>query len=272
MHAPPVVVFGAGRSGTTWLAEIIAAAGLELIFEPLNELEVSEAARFRKQVRFLDETDMTAEWEPLFLKILRGEIRNGWTLRAGTRGERKVVKLIRANLVIKWMISRFELAPVFVIRNPLAVAYSLRTEGWEIPDSWVRWMIADKRLSRRYLSPLDDLLGRSLGSLEIFSLYWCIQNVVPKQQGLFSRIPVVQFEDLCRDPEGVIISLAPRLGIEITEAVREACHRWSIMKSQRAAQPGYDPATAWRTSLSAKEVAIVTGIVERFGLEEYLPR
>jgi hypothetical protein len=42
-----VFVFGVGRSGKTWLAETIAAAGLELVFEPLNDVEVPECCDWR---------------------------------------------------------------------------------------------------------------------------------------------------------------------------------------------------------------------------------
>lgn len=266
----PIVVFGAGRSGTTWLAEILAAAGSELIFEPLNEQEVPEAAEFRKTVRFLDATDTTGRWDPLFGEILAGRIRNGWTLRAGTGGNRKLVKLIRANLVIDWMLSRFDFLPVFILRSPLSVVDSLRTEGWNIPQSWVLWMASEQRLADRFLPPLDDLLRRRMEPVEIYALYWCIQNAVPLKQGLLNRIPLVRFEELHRDPEGVIGRLAPSLGIEITPAVRRACHRWSLMKGRRAEQAGYDPAMAWRESLSPGQIAEIRRIVERFGLEKFL--
>ena len=125
MHAPPIVVLGAGRSGTTWLAEILAASGLELIFEPLNERQVPEATEFRRTVRFLDATDTTDRWNQLFQKILAGEIRNTWTLRAGTRGDRKLVKFIRANFILEWMLSRFDFLPIFIIPNGVFVNSTL---------------------------------------------------------------------------------------------------------------------------------------------------
>ncbi|HHQ47606.1 MAG TPA: hypothetical protein ENK19_01815 [Acidobacteria bacterium] len=268
----PIVVFGAGRSGTTWLAEILAGAGLELIFEPLNEREVPEAAELRRTVRFLDAADATARWDSLFERILGGEIRNPWTLRAGTGGERVLVKLIRANLFMEWMLHRFDFLPVFIVRNPMAVVDSLRTEGWDIPQSWVRWMASDERLAERYLPPLDDLLGRPLEQVEIYALYWCIQNVVPYRQGVLSRIPVVRFEELARDPEAVVARLVVPLAIEITPEVLRACHRWSLMKGRRADAPAYDPTTAWNSSLSPDDVCKVERIVGRFGLEELLRR
>jgi len=268
--APPVVVFGAGRSGTTWLAEIIAAAGLELIFEPLNEQEVPEAADFRNNVRYLDAFDPPGPWAPFFGSILRGEIRNSWTLRAGTRGDRKVIKLIRANLVIDWLLRHFRFLPVFIIRNPLSVVASLRTQGWTIPESWVRRMASEPRLEGRHLPNLEDLLARPLNQVETFALYWCIQNVVPERQGVLSRIPTVRFEELHLDPENVITRLAPSLGIEITTGVRQAYHRWSFMKGRDAEGPEYDPTTAWENSLTRDEVDTVKRIVSQFGLEEYL--
>ncbi len=116
---PPktVVVFGAGRSGTTWLAEAIAAAGLELVFEPLNPQEVPECREWQPLPLFYRRTD-DFPWQDVFAAMLRGEIRNAWTERGSYRGERKVVELIRANSMIDWILEHFDIHPVFIIREP----------------------------------------------------------------------------------------------------------------------------------------------------------
>jgi len=272
VHPAPIVIFGAGRSGTTWLAEIIAAAGLELIFEPLNEQEVPEATEFRRSVCFLDASDPPEPWAPLFSSIFHGEIRNPWTLRAGTQGNRKLIKFIRANFVIDWLLRYFHFLPVFIIRNPLAVVASLLTEGWEIPESWVRWVVSDSCPAQQHLPPLGDFLTRPLDPVELFALYWSIQNAVPQRQGLFSRISLVRYEELWRNPEEITEGLAPLLGIKITPPVLEACHRWSLMKGRHAEEPSYDPTKAWEKSLTRREIDIVVRIVSYFGLQEYLPQ
>lgn len=264
-----IVVFGTGRSGTTWLAEVFAAAGLKYIFEPLHPTEVPEAREidFPNYLLPGDETP----WSLLLSRVVAGEVENEWTLRANPDAERAVIKTIRANLMMEWMLDQFDMCPVYIIRNPLSVAGSMKEQGWIVGTGFVQRAMA--AMSRRdgIFDGFDDLFDHQITDVESYAIMWGYQNYVPKRKKLIERVNVVRFEQLARDPEAVFGPLAARLGITVTEEVERKLHTLSSQPGKQSWGRGYDPVNAWRRSLTADEVRDVVRIVRRFDLEEHLP-
>ncbi len=267
-----ILVFGAGRSGTTWLAQTIAAAGLELVFEPMNSQMVPEC-RDWKPHPLLFRKGESFPWKDTFTELLEGRIRSDWTIRDNPGAERKVVKLIRANLMIEWILETYDVHPVFIIRNPLAVVASMKKEGWEISPKWINKLLSAPRLRDPFFSTLPgvvEMAGRELGAIEAKAIFWCILNTVPQQLGLFERMHMVLYEALCRDPEGIFIDLAGKTAIPVTPPVLDQLRRPSFMAGSFDAQTGYDPTSAWRNTLTPAEVKAVERIVRQFRLDEFM--
>ena len=273
-HHDNIVVFGAGRSGTTWLAQIIAAAGLELVFEPLWKKEVPEVENWKPFPLFFRRGD-AFPWHETFSRIMSGEVRNEWIIRQNPGAERKVIKFIRANLMIDWILDNYTIHPVFIIRSPLSVVASMKEQEWYVPEKWVRSLLRAPRLAEPFFANLpgvDELAKKELSEVEAKTVFWCIQNVVPKQLGCFTRVHMVLYEELCKDPEGVMGDLAPKIDLPMTDEVCAQLHRRSFMAGKRDGEAGYDPITAWKTVLDAAETVAVEDIVDRFQLTEYLRR
>jgi hypothetical protein len=269
-----IVLFGAGRSGTTWLAQIIAGAGLELVFEPLNPGEVPEARRMKPVPLFCRKNE-TFKWERLFARMMKGEVRNPWTIRANAGAERRVIKFIRANLLIEWILEHFDVHPLFITRNPLSVVASIKEQEWVIKASWVQNVLSAPRLYEPFFSRIPKVAewtSRDLSEAEVRALYWCIHNHVPRSMSVFGRLHEVRYEELCKDPEAIIGRLAPKIGIEVDAKVRSAFSQPSFMRGKRQDTSGYDPMKAWRDVLPPADVEAVTRIVEAFGLERFIDR
>lgn len=273
-HQNNIVVFGAGRSGTTWLAQIIAAAGLELIFEPLWKQEVPEVAEWKPFPLFYKRGD-DFPWHETFSRIMSGEVRNEWIIRQNPGAERKVVKFIRANLMIDWILENYPVHPAFIIRNPLSVVASMQEQEWYVPEKWVRSLLRAPRFAEPFFADLPgvvELAQRELSEVEAKTAFWCIQNVVPKRLGSFRRVHMVIYEELCEDPEGLMAELAPKIDLPMTDEVCAQLHRRSFMAGKRDGEAGYDPITAWNSVLDTAEADAVEDIVDRFQLTEYLGR
>jgi len=269
-----VMVFGAGRSGTTWLAQIIAAGGLGLIFEPLHPEHVPEADTMKPLPLILRKTDVF-QFQDLFARLVRGDVRNSWVIRENPAAERKVVKLIRANLWMEWILEHHDVQPVFIFRNPLSVVASMVEQGWKMPAWWVQFILTVDKIRDPFLFDLPDaaaLATEELSEKEIFAVFWCIQNLLPARMGLLESMPVIFYEELCAAPEKVVEDLAPRIQLPLTKEVWSACRKPSFMRGRRSGEMGYDPMTAWRQVLSDDDVERITRIVKAFGLDEHLKR
>lgn len=114
-----IILAGSGRSGTTWLEEILCGLpGIQPIFEPLHprfNLEVRrltgiETRQLENQEAFLHAwylapDDEQPAWTALLENVLSGRLRNHWTdqERRTYFPDRYLVKEIRANLMLGYI-------------------------------------------------------------------------------------------------------------------------------------------------------------------------
>src|SRR5262249_55955888 len=129
-----ILLAGTGRSGTTWIQDIITrAVACRVMFEPFNPRKISLLTEWscRQYLR-------AGQWAPQFLapaaRILSGQIRDIWIDQFNQTHvvRRRLVKDIRVNLILRWIRSHFpEIPIVLLLRHPCAVASSKLALGWK---------------------------------------------------------------------------------------------------------------------------------------------
>lgn len=222
--APSEAIFlaGSGRSGTTWLTDVICALpGIQQIFEPLCPLQ-------NTQVRFItgwDKSDpyMRAvylspkanypNWQEVWQRILTGRFRNYWTdyARNNYFPDRFLIKEVRANLMLGYIYNQFRPRIIYIMRHPAAVIHSRLTA----PQPWhadVTDLLQQKTLVTDYLQPWVSEIAAETSQLGAHAVWWAVENHVAMQQ--LQNIPhfFVYYEDLVMQPETVLTTLLPWLG------------------------------------------------------------
>ena len=161
MNQKTIIIAGSGRSGATWLQDRIAEAnGLRTIFEPLHPVGVPEAGKFSFNYRdaAVDDPDLKKFME----RVLTGNYRSLWmnyrirpdrfnffrvgistavfNARVLARNYKKyrvqgqhglIIKFIRANLMLPWIIGQYDVKALLVTRHPCAVIASRLKLGGE---------------------------------------------------------------------------------------------------------------------------------------------
>jgi hypothetical protein len=160
MEINPLVIAGSGRSGTTWVLDVLAEANnLRPVFEPLNPYAVNEARAFSN--RYLTENAYEPELKCFLEKVFTGKLNYLWpktrivpakmrpsisqmmswdynyTLLllykksliryfsyARKKSFRPITKFIRANLMLDWLAANFNPKIIFLVRHPGAVVAS----------------------------------------------------------------------------------------------------------------------------------------------------
>jgi Sulfotransferase family len=228
------IVAGYGRSGTTWIQDVLARSNLlRAVFEPLHPRFVAGANEFAH--RYLSEEYREAELYRFLHRFLcdnyhslwvdyrlikrdllprQGDLtswrgcrkflwhylefkRNFSRFRKQRRHPHRIVKLIRANLMLPWLQANFDARIVFIIRHPAAVVLSQMTA----PRSWNPYGCIERyRADSGLLDVLDSqtrrLLSQKIDSLEAYTLCWCIENSVALEQAQRHGIPIVYYEHL----------------------------------------------------------------------------
>jgi hypothetical protein len=232
----PIIVLGFGRSGTTWIADIISKVlGGLILFEPFHPQVCPLAAEVCYATAL--ETAISQRLAAYLEAVLRGHHRQRWLLRNHLFTPLEEVsqayvdmiwdecpilgfKEIRATFLIDWLIERFEARIVFLLRHPCAVLASIRRRprfwdefGWEQHYRFFRerviegWPEAYTRLAPR-LALLEPLRT----DLEKQAVMWAITADLAVWQLERHGLPVFRYEDFYDHPFAATRALMAYLG------------------------------------------------------------
>ncbi len=259
-----IFLAGSGRSGTTWLSQVINHKGdFRYVFEPFNPREVVTFRHFRSK-QYLRPDDMREEFlEPARL-ALTGGLRDLWTDRFNARliARRRLIKDIRANLLLGWMRANFPGMPIILLlRHPCAVVASRLALGWR--DNLSETM-EQEDLVEDFLLPVEAEIRSASDDFERHLFLWCIDNYVPLMQFEPGEIHVCFYENLLVNPEEELRSLFNYLDETPDDRVYGKLLSPSPLSRKDGPPPSVD---AWRTHVSPGRLQRTMEILGLFGLD-----
>jgi len=207
---PVTWVVGDGRSGTTWLAELLADAYAQrLMFEPFHPLYV-EATKPLSPYYYARPALPDPVLEELAVTIFTGQLTHPFVDRIDTykrsgavAAQGLVIKDVFANLLMKWAIGQFPtIKTIWLLRHPFAVALSKRKTSqynWDWPAEPAA-LLTQAALYQDYLQPFAALIQRADSYFTKQVTLWAILNYIPLQQLRASEVLPVFYETLCLHP------------------------------------------------------------------------
>lgn len=262
-HKNSVFLAGSGRSGTTWLSQVINySGGYRYVFEPFNPEKVSAFRHFRSK-QYLRPDDRREEFLGPARRVLTGEIRDPWTDRFNGRlvARRRLIKDIRANLLLGWMRANFPGMPIILLlRHPCAVVASRLALGWK--DNLSETMEQDD-LVEDFL-PMEAEIRAAGDDFERHLFLWCIDNYVPMKQFEPGQIHLAFYENLLVNPEEELRRLFAFLDEELDGRVYARLARPSPLSRKDTPDPSVDE---WRSHTSPRRLKRTVEILNLFGLD-----
>ena len=262
-HTSSVLLAGSGRSGTTWVSAVINHQGAyRLVFQPFHPGKVRMMRGFRRK-QYLRPGDRRAEYLGPARAALTGELRSLWTDRFNTRlvARRRLIKEIRANLLLGWMGENFPGMPIVLLRrHPCAVVASRLALGWR--DNLSETM-EQEELVEDFLLSVEAEVREARGAFERHVFSWCIENYVPLRQFGPGEIHLAFYESFLVHPEEEVGRLFAYLGEDLDGLVWRALGRPSPL-SREDGSPSVD---SWRRSVTDAQLERVVEILGLFGLE-----
>jgi len=198
-------ILGDGRSGTTFLAEMVNNDNqYEIFFEPFHPI-LNKNFKFLKLNQYVAADKENKKLEQRAKNIFDGKFinkRRGLIYSKNNNDIRQlIVKDIFANLFAYWLVKKNStIKPIFIIRNPFAVAYSKYVrKDWD----WMtdpRDFLKQRNLVNDFLKPFEGLI-LNIGEdfIERQILIWAILNYVPLVQFKNSECLFIFYEDLLYD-------------------------------------------------------------------------
>jgi hypothetical protein len=269
-----IYLAGHGRSGTTWVAEILNFRNeYRYIHEPFHpgRLAISKVYRPRQYLR-------PANREPRYLEparaIVSGQVRSLW----GDKYNRKVlprkrlIKEVRNNLLLPWLHQNFpEMPMVVMLRHPCAVANSQRrlAQQWKVD---LNRFLDQEDLMTDYLAPFAERIAAAHQDFEKRIFVWCIENYVPLEHLRRSQregeLHIAFYEHFCLDPATEIERMFGFLGIEYDPNALACVAKPSPTSlKDSAVLRGGDLVGGWRQGVTDLEVETAMEILGLFGLD-----
>lgn len=267
-HRAATLLAGTGRSGTTWVANVINHGNdHRLIFEPFHPDHVPLCSHFPHR-KYLRPGDEDRRWLEPVRAVLEGQVRGPWVDGYNRRlvAHRRLIKTTRAMLFMGWLRDRFpELPMVLLLRHPCAVALSRRARGW---GTNLEGLLSQEALVEDHLAPFAGAMRAAKTDFEKSVFLCCVDAYVPLRQLGPGDVHVTLFEALHLRPEEELARLFGYLGRAADAGALRAIGRPSLQaRPDSAIVTGRDVVRDWRERVTPEEAARAEEILASFGLD-----
>jgi hypothetical protein len=270
-----VILAGKGRSGTTWMANIINYAhDYRCLFEPFHPGKVDMCQHFGAK-KYLRPTVTDPQYALPITRILRGRVRSSWVdssymEQRGYLFRKRLIKTIRATLFLRWIHVHFPDIPIVIaLRHPCAVIASILRQGW---SPMLTTLMGQEQLLTDHLEPFASLIAQVQDDFEAHVFSWCIEYYIVFQQFEANEIHLLFYENLWEEPESEVASLFGFIGQDYDEErvlkVLRVPSTTTSLESRKMLVSDSGILSKWRKQLSRSQVKRCVEILEIFGLDK----
>ena len=276
-----LLLVGSGRSGTTWICDLIAAAPhIQQIFEPLHPetsvevqqligWKVNEEAHIRPY--YLRPSEIYPNWHSFLERLLTGQVRNYSTdfKRTSYWPDQFLIKLIRGNLMLGYIYDNFQPQIIYVIRHPCAVVHSRLKIPWHADTKDI---LKQEALVEDYLRPWIGDIEKEKDLLGAHAVWWAVENMVAMRELGTRPHYAVTYETLCLEPEDQIHQIYAWAGIsKLPTSLDDIVERPSQTSSfsGMSYDSTMDRLSSWQRKLSSTDQHRVLDWVDKLGVTLY---
>jgi hypothetical protein len=285
-EGPPIFVSGTHRSGTTWVAKMLAVPGLWYVHEPFNP----NKNVWREPFSYVPIDGNDDRVDRHMQCVLKGGFRQAslsgpvdhplMPLRLLSPPIRRaMVKDPLACLLTGYLTQRFHLQTLVLFRHPCGFVSSIMRLGWPTACQ-LKEFLTRPRLMSDHLAPHADLLSRYSieDSYESAAVLHGVLNLVLWRQTQQLKLRWIRFEDLCASPLERFAEMFEWLQLPYSDSVRQEHVRLCLSGSEApqdyhthaVARQSQAMAASWRRDLKPDVVQRVRDIWRQFEIPLYV--
>ena len=207
--ADSIILFSEARGGSTWLMEMLRETlNVCINWEPLhvNSGVVPKENKLGWRP-FIPKENIDDSYRTLFTNIHKFKIHSKWTRKYLTlkqlfRSKQVLVKYVRANLLVPYLLENFEYKypPIFLLRHPIDTCLSHIRAFGDLENRSIESQISDFIYNDRlleykdYVSQLDTRLEKKIA-------LWCLNNCSTINKLNEYNLHIVFYSDLVLSPK-----------------------------------------------------------------------
>jgi hypothetical protein len=293
-----ILVSGSHRSGTTWVGKMLCASpSIAYINEPFSPLTYQNY-RGRCGAKFIHwNTYITNENESEFYSHLKNTLEFNYNFMGQLQSKKNLanfkltikeylqflgykyqhkIPLLKDPLAlfsIPWLVEKFDINVIILIRHPAAFVSSIKRVGWQYNFAG---LLEQPFLMKEHLSSFEEEINEyahtSKNIIDSASLIWKIMYyLVSKYQEKYQDWIYQRYEDIAKEPIMEFKNLFQKLDLEYSESVKNTIkdytntsnitnskHKdWSFQKRNSIAN-----VTSWKNNLTSEEIKQIRNKVE----------
>ncbi|WP_421764582.1 sulfotransferase domain-containing protein [Ekhidna sp.] len=283
-----IAIFSLPRSGSTWLSELICEIPNTIkVDEPLYRgflaLDGKMPATGHGKIKQLDKLEFyyyqpippNEEFEEahdffrnLFsLKITNPYLFEETDLRSIPTSKNVLFKFCYGNLLLPWLVKRFDFLPIVLVRNPYAVVASqMRHHSFERILNQKSFEIPKFRYSE-YLTEVIDL-DQIKHPEEILAAIWCINYLAVSGKSSKKNWLIISYEDLVRNPDVEIKRIFSYVNNPIPSTIWDRFHQPSVSTDKSDFQ-NKEQLLSWKKELNPDQIKRIGRILTKFKIDDY---
>ncbi|SOC78559.1 hypothetical protein SAMN06296241_0069 [Salinimicrobium sediminis] len=272
-----IIIVGSARSGTSWLAETIAAQHrYRLLFEPEHEFN-TELGKLICD-KDLNSRNISPLTENYFKKIFLNQVDNDWIAQCSNRKFKRhlwplipkkiIVKFVRANLAAHFMNEHFQIPLIHILRNPYDVIHSQQ----RVRFSWLydlSHFLKQEELVELVYSKFKVNLNEvdKYSEIEVLAIRWCLENVIPIQvrEPYSYKSKIVYHEHLRSDMDN-FLELCEYFGLQ---PINDLSKKYSLPSSKTHPGSEIRGSVINQAKFSPQQYREINGILDKFKCELY---
>jgi len=276
LSKPTILLFGTGRSGTTWLAGLLARPfRYRLLFEPDHPDHVPGADLVAD--RFVEPERVPGEVAHFLFRAFDDRIPSDWISQDSNRRlgmhrwrfwpAQNIVKLIRSNLTIPAVKTLFgDSVPVLLlVRQPAAVVESFLRVNFPWA-SQVDRLLEQSLLEEEFGVPLQALREHTGTLAGRVAIRWVAENQFLLAHSERFNIRVLSYDVLRADPATGIRQLCADLGIRTADDLDDVVRRPSHTTHPRSPVRDGDGRAGRTEALKNEDARAVRDVLDTAGV------
>ena len=276
-----IVISGSGRSGTTWIAEVLASLPHHtLVNEPLknsNSYKVQEIG-FTGWGQYIPEEADWPEAHDFFTRLFTGRELNPnyFTDRKPTANTKVWVhKFIRIPFMLPWIVKNFPTRkPIHIIRNPYAVVASqLQHAGFgkgKIFDRKTNGFVPRFDHYDSFYQSWQQKFDKINSYTEKLALHWAFENsYVLNHPRCNQDWIILYYEDFLLNPHGILSKLSLEWEIDFGKINESVLKKQSYSLINDVPEDPQLQLMKWERHLDQTQIGQITEMIKLLEMNIY---